>query len=136
MRITWCCSKKSTPNRIKKRCTFSRIQNWHLPVQITFNSFFFSELLLKQVPSLSVCLSYVGTRTGSRLRRSSTASWSWKSSKLLSWHRKSPTATSSPHLGPGSTWFEQLRGTRASVQVTRVYKLPPCVGHTKPFQKI
>lgn len=44
--------------------------------------------------------------------------------------------TSSQRLDQGSTLFEQLRSTVASVHFTSVYKLPPCVGHTKPFKKV
>lgn len=44
--------------------------------------------------------------------------------------------TSSQRLDQGSTLFEQLRSTVASVRFTSVYKLPPCVGHTKPFKKV
>lgn len=44
--------------------------------------------------------------------------------------------TSSQRLDQGSTLFEQLRSTVASVHFTSVYKLPPCVGHTKPFKKL
>lgn len=44
----------------------------------------FSVLLLKLELNLSVCLSYVETRTENKLLQSSTASWFLKSSKLLS----------------------------------------------------
>lgn len=44
--------------------------------------------------------------------------------------------TSSQRPDQGSTLFEQLRSTVASVHFTSVYKLPPCVGHTKPFKKV
>lgn len=104
---------------------------------LSFYSFFFyfSELLLKLELNLSVCLSYVETRTESKLQQSSTVSWFLKSSKLLSWHRKNRTVTSSQHLDQGSTLFEQLRSIVASVHFTSVYKLPPCVGHTNPLRK-